>query len=213
MFAKILIRVAGGAVAAAAAVVVVLLGFAFAPTLFGADAKIVTSGSMGDAAPVGSVAVSRLVDSHAISVGDVITFRYAGAQTSITHRVVEITEDESGRVFRTKGDANPAIDPVPVPIRGNIHLLERVVPYAGRIVVFARSPLGGVVLFLLPITGLLLDERRRRRARAAPMPEAPVAHPVRQGPDPDAIVLGAITGIVVAGVVASIGLRPRRASR
>ncbi|MGH2784233.1 MAG: signal peptidase I [Actinomycetota bacterium] len=213
MFGKITVRVVAGALAAAAIGAVALLAFAFVPTLFGADASIVTSGSMGEAAPIGSVVVSRLVDAHAVSVGDVITFRYPTSPTSITHRVVEVADDATGRVFRTKGDANPAIDPVPVPIAGNVHRVERVVPFAGRIVAFARSPLGGVSLFLLPITGLLLDERRRRRARAAQTPEARVAEPVRRGPDPDAIVLGAVAGIVVAGVVASIGLRPRRTHR
>ena len=213
MLGKISIRVVAGALGAAALGAVALLAFAFVPTLFGADALIVTSGSMGEAAPIGSVVVSRMVDARAVSVGDVITFRYPTSPTSITHRVVEITANETGRAFRTKGDANPAIDPVPVPVAGNVHRVERVVPYAGRIVVFARTPVGGILLFLLPISGLLLDERRRRRARAAPPPEAPAAPRVRRGPDPDVIVLGAITGVIVAGVVASIGLRPGRTRR
>ena len=48
-------------------------------------------------------------------MGDVITYRPppgAGPDGLVTHRIAAITRDERGaRVFRTKGDANPAADP------------------------------------------------------------------------------------------------------
>ncbi len=208
---KIALRLAGVLIGAAALCAVAILAFAFAPTLFGAEALIVTSGSMGDAMPTGSVAVTRLVEANAVSVGDVISFRYPGSRSTITHRVIEVRTQPGGRVFRTKGDANPASDPVPVPIAGRIHRVERVVPYAGRLVAFARTPQGGIVLFVVPIAGLLLDERRRRKRAAADAAAVVTpAEPVRRGPDPDVIMLGAIAGIVVAGAVAMIGSRPKR---
>lgn len=209
MIGKVVVRIAGAGVGAAALGAVVLLAFAFVPTLFGAEALIVTSGSMGDAAPIGSVAVTRMIDGRAVSVGDVITFRYPTSPTSITHRVIEVTTQNGVPVFRTKGDANPAADPVPVPISGRIHRVERVVPYAGRIVMFARTPAGIALLLLVPIAGLVIDDRRRKRARSAPV-AAPAAPPAPRHPDPDVIVLGALAGLVVGGAVAMIGARPRR---
>ena len=214
MFGKIVVRIAGGAVAIAAIGAVAVLAFAFMPTFFGAEALIVTSGSMGGAAPIGSVAVTRLVDARAVSVGDVITFRHAGAGSTITHRVIGIETIEGIDAFRTKGDANPAADLEPVPVSGSIHRVERVVPYAGRLVMFARTPYGGVALFLIPILGLLTDERRRRRRRAvqeiSPEPEPA---PIHRTTDPETIILGALAGLVVAGAVARIGSRPRRTDR
>lgn len=211
MIGKIAIRVAGVAVGTAALGAVVLLSFAFVPTLFGAEALIVTSGSMGDAAPIGSVAVTRLVDGRAVSVGDVISFKYPTSRIPTTHRVLEVTTQDGIPVFRTKGDANAAADPVPVPISGRVHRVERVVPYAGRIVAFARTPAGGVALFLVPIAGLLLDDQRRKRAGRATAEEVPVAalsEPRRT--ETDVLVLGALAGLVVAGAVAMLGARPRR---
>ena len=208
---KIALRLAGVLIGAAALCAVALLVFAFAPTLFGAEALIVTSGSMGDAMPTGSVALTRLVEANSVSVGDVISFRHPGSDSTITHRVIEVATEPGGRVFRTKGDANPSSDPVPVPIAGRIHRVERVVPYAGRIVAFARTPLGGVALFLVPITGLLFDERRRRRRTvAAAAPPVPFEEPARRGADPDVILLGALAGLVAAGAVAMIGSRSKR---
>ena len=211
MFGKIVVRIVGGAVAVAAIGAIAVLAFAFMPTLFGAEALIVTSGSMGRTAPIGSVAVTRLVDARAVSVGDVITFRHAGADSTITHRVIAIENIDGVAAFRTKGDANPTSDLEPVAVTGSIHRVERVVPYAGRLVMFARTPYGGVALFLIPILGLLTDERRRRRRRAvqevAPEPEP---EPVRRATDPETIILGALAGFVIAGAVARIGSRPRR---
>ncbi len=207
-------RTVVGAVAVAAIGAVALLAFAFMPTLFGAEALIVTSGSMGGAAPIGSVAVTRLIDARAVSVGDVITFRHAGVDSTITHRVIAIENIDGVMAFRTKGDANPTPDLEPVPVSGSIHRVERVVPYAGRLVMFTRTPYGGVALFLIPILGLLTDEQRRRRRRAAqeiapePQPEL-----VRRTTDPETIILGALAGFVVAGVVASIGSRQRRTDK
>lgn len=210
MIGKVAIRIMGVAVGAAALGAVALLAFAFLPTLFGAEALIVTSGSMGDAAPTGSVAVTRLVDGRSVSVGDVISFRYPSSPTTITHRVIEVTTENGIPVFRTKGDANPAADPVPVPISGRVHRVERVVPHAGRIVAFARTPAGAALLFLVPIAGLTVDSLRRKRADRATHVEQPVAGPVARRPDPDVIVLGALAGLVVGSAVAMIGARPRR---
>lgn len=211
MSGKIAIRGVGIAVGAAALGAVVLLAFAFVPTLFGAEALIVTSGSMGDAAPIGSVAVTRLVDGRSVSVGDVISFKYPTSRIPTTHRVIEVATQDGIPVFRTKGDANPAADPVPVPISGRVHRVERVVPYAGRIVVFARTPAGGISLFLVPIVGLFLDDRRRKRARTKGSEQTPVISPPEpRRTDPDVLVLGALAGLVVGSAVAMIGARPKR---
>lgn len=150
----------GLAVAAAAG----LLVLAFAPTLFGYESLIVTSGSMGKAMPVGSVAVTRMVDGRSIAVGDLVSFRHPGSEETVTHRVIRLSEESGARVFQTKGDANLAADPKPLVVSGPIHRVERVIPHAGYLVRSLRTPTGAVLVFLVPIIGLTLDGRRRNRA-------------------------------------------------
>lgn len=192
--------VIAGAVAAVA-----LLGLAFVPTMFGYESLIVTSGSMEPKMPVGSVAITRLVDARAIDIGDIVSFRYPGSKHSITHRVIEVKTEDGHPVFTTKGDANPAADTVPVALSGSIHRVVRVVPYAGRLVRLARSPVGGVALFLVPIVGLLAD---RRRSAKGPRPEpagarAPVHTAASQA---SAITLPASTASpVAAALIGAIG--------
>lgn len=156
-FAKIL----RGALAAAATGTLVLLGASFAPALLGYESFIVTSGSMGRANPVGSVAVTRMVDTRTIRTGDVLSFQTESADR-IAHRVIAVTEENGQRVFKTKGDANPLPDPQPLRLTsGKVARVEWSVPYAGYLVRYARTPAGGILLFAVPILGLLLDKRRR----------------------------------------------------
>lgn len=153
--------------AAAAAGTLVLLGASFAPTLLGYESFIVSSGSMGRANPVGSVAVTRMVDARTIRTGDVVSFQTESA-SRITHRVIAVTEENGQRVFETKGDANLLPDPEPLRLTsGKVARVEWSVPYAGHLVRHVRTPAGGLLLFALPILGLLLDRRKRARPHSA----------------------------------------------
>lgn len=149
------------ALAVVAASAALLLGLSFAPTLFGYESFVVTSGSMGRANPVGSVAVTRMVDVRAIKAGDVISFQ-TESSSRITHRVVAVAEEQGQRMFTTKGDANPFPDPEPLRLAsGKVARVEWSVPYAGYLVRYARTPFGGVLLFAVPVLGLILDRHKR----------------------------------------------------
>jgi len=71
--------------------------------------------------------------------------------------VIAVKHDGLQVILTTKGDANSSPDPDPVVVTARIHRVEHVVPYAGYLVRDARSPMGDVALFLIPITGLSLD--------------------------------------------------------
>lgn len=162
-------RGAGYVLWLAALLVALLLAAAFVPSLFGLESLVVSSGSMSPAMPVGTVALTREVDSRSISTGDIISYRRRGFAETTTHRVANVKVDGSQVVFTTKGDANGAPDPEPVIVEDRIHRVEYVVPAAGYVVRYARTPLGAVVLFLVPLAGLAL-ERRKRRTRPTPAP-------------------------------------------
>lgn len=150
-----------------AAAATALLAVAFLPTVVGFQSSVVTSGSMGRTAPVGSVALTRMVDSRSLRPGDVVSFRRPGRQIPVTHRIVEIADRPEGRFLSTKGDANPSPDAEPVHVTGRIARVEHVVPVAGYLVQAAHTPAGWMLLIVVPIVGLLRERRRSVRRPAA----------------------------------------------
>lgn len=134
------------------------IGLAFAPTMFGRQVMVVTTGSMEPWAPVGSIVITRMVDARTVAVGDVITFREAESMPT-THRVIEITErDATSTTFLTKGDANEDVDPTPVRIAGEVALGERAIPGLGRILVAIRSPIAFLALVLMGLSSAALEK-------------------------------------------------------
>lgn len=66
----------------------------------------ITSDSMSPMIPQGSVIVTKATDFHHLKVGDVVTVKRDDAGRTVTHRVIEIAHDPSGRAIRLQGDAN-----------------------------------------------------------------------------------------------------------
>ncbi len=137
----------------AGAIAVVMIGFVV--VVLGALAAgyrpvVIQTGSMGDAAPSGSlvVAAPRSVDD--IVVGDIIVMRRADS-APITHRVVGIELSESGPLAITRGDANPADDPVPYEL-GDKELVARwVAPGVGSTLETLRDPRLAIAMLSLVV--------------------------------------------------------------
>ena len=101
----------------------------------------VYSGSMRSVLPVGSLAIVEPTPAAQVEVGDVITFTdpYVPGKL-VTHRVVQIVP-RAGKplAYRTKGDANPAVDPWAVELPGEVGRLAFQVPYVGYALVYMRT--------------------------------------------------------------------------
>jgi len=84
----------------------------FSLGLFSFKPVVIYSGSMNPAIDVGDVVMVVNTSPEKILTGDIIEYRTEAG--NIVHRVVEIMDSESGRLFVTKGDANayPDSDPV-----------------------------------------------------------------------------------------------------
>ncbi len=138
---------------------------------FGWRADTVLSGSMEPDLPVGSIAVTRPVNTQDIAPGDIITFRSPTNGELMSHRVVEVV---SGEVlgFRTKGDNNEDIDPYVVPPENVVGRFYLKVDNAGRVVEHLKSPLGFILLGLCGLAlivaeiSTMLEVRWREAARA-----------------------------------------------
>ncbi len=125
------------------------------PKFFGLTPYNVISGSMKPTIPVGSVVYASQVPIESLTSGDIIVFSDAVTGNSrITHRIVEV--DEANRQFRTKGDANTAVDPSPVAFH---HVLGKVVfhlPVLGAISELCFAGNHKLILLALFVLALVL---------------------------------------------------------
>ncbi len=166
-----------------------LLGLLLAvavPKFFGYDSFVIYSGSMEPTVKVGSLLVAKPVAAENLQVGDVIVFRHPESpNTTITHRIVGIREENGERIFTTKGDASSNPDPREVRLRGRVGKMAYTIPYLGYLVDFIRTKEGALIFLVAPALGLGLMHlwRARKRRQAAPVgaqasqPEAAVALP------------------------------------
>jgi signal peptidase len=136
-----------------AAIGVAMLAF----PIFGNKAFIVRSGSMQPSIDIGSVVIVRPIASY--KSGDVIAFRSAkNSKTTITHRVSSVESGPSGLYYKTKGDANNTIDGWEVKPSQIIGKMFVVVPYVGKLLIFARTSVGMPILIITPALFVIVLE-------------------------------------------------------
>jgi signal peptidase len=115
----------------------------------------VYTGSMEPAIPVGSIVVIKPVGTETLKTGDIICFKLS-EPTSITHRIINITNEG----FTTKGDANEDPDQWTVKKENVIGKLVFTIPYIGYIGYFVRTPIGLILLIILPAILIIILEIR-----------------------------------------------------
>jgi signal peptidase len=147
------------------AVVVLLIAaasFTLLCTFFGWHVDIVFSGSMEPALKVGSMVITRPVNTEDVSVGDIITF-YSPLDKEMTcHRVVGV-ETEPMLGFRTQGDANEEADTFMVPAEYVLGTVCVEVPYLGYVSHFVKTRTGLLVTLCLPGLVIVVMEIRNIR--------------------------------------------------
>lgn len=142
-------------------VLVVLLAIALVGVrLGGIQVFTVLSGSMEPTYHVGSIIYVKDVDYRELKSGDVITF-LLNEEMIATHRIVEVVPDEKDPEtirYRTKGDANNAVDGGLVHYKNVIGSPVFTIPKLGYFAAFIQKPPGtyaaiavGSILLLLVI--------------------------------------------------------------
>lgn len=132
-----------------------------APSIAGYKLYIVLSGSMVPVFDTGSVIGVKDVEPKQVAAGDIITFKDPKDPNRIvTHRVVEVINDNGQLGFVTRGDANEDIDSVPVPEDNLIGRARFWVPYAGYALDYTRSKKGLLTLVVIPGVLFILFELR-----------------------------------------------------
>ncbi len=150
------------------------LAIAFAGVrLAGFRVFTVLSGSMEPAYHTGSLIYVKEADYTGLESGDVITFML-DEETIATHRIVEVVPDKTDASvlwFRTKGDANEAVDGNLVHYQNIIGTPVFSIPKLGYLANYIQHPPGlyvavsiGAVLFLLVILPDLFNKDEREEA-------------------------------------------------
>lgn len=155
--------------------VVVLLAIAFVGVrIFGFRVYAVMSGSMEPVYHTGSLIYVKSVDYTELKEQDVITYML-NEDTIATHRIVEVVpDDEEPTVirYRTKGDANAAVDGSLVHYKNIIGSPVFTIPYLGYVANYIQNPPGtyvaisaGAVLLLLVFLPDLFDDKEKVKKR------------------------------------------------
>jgi signal peptidase len=129
------------------------------PGVVGAnESYVILSGSMEPEMSPGDAVIVDDQGAGSIEEGDVITFSREGSDTVVTHRVVDVREENGERVFETKGDANDQADRQPVPADDVVGSVVLTIPFIGYVVHFVNTPLGFATTVILPIGLFVLSE-------------------------------------------------------
>ena len=126
---------------------------------------IVLTDSMHPMIDSGDLIICHTIDAKDVKVDDVISFfDPAGNGTSIvTHRVIEVVEDNGALSFRTKGDFNNTEDKEPVPADKLVGIYRTRIAGAGNVALFMQSTAGLIICVVLPIVLLVGYDIIRRR--------------------------------------------------
>jgi signal peptidase I len=138
---------------------------------------VVMSGSMEPVLPVGGLVMSKPQPASAIRVGDIVTFLAPdGTGRTITHRLHAVVHHRGKTGYRTKGDANPSVDPWTVQFPRQVGVEKLAIPGVGY-ALYALSTHGARLLLVALLAVLLAfallgrlwrDELRSVGARLRP---------------------------------------------
>lgn len=137
------------------------------PSVGGYLPLIVLTDSMYPYIESGDLIICHTIEGDEVAVGDVISyFDPEGNGTSIvTHRVTEVTTDDAGLAFRTKGDANNVEDSMLVPEKSLVGIYKSRIAGAGNVAMFMQTSTGLIVCVVLPLLLLVGYDVIRSRAQ------------------------------------------------
>jgi len=139
------------------------------PNFFGIKTYIIISRSMEPNLNIGDIVFVKKCEEENLKNNDIISFREG--QFVITHRIVEIKENENGKEYVTKGDNNKIKDEVTVKYCDIEGVYIGKVAYIGNIVLFLKNKIVIILIILIVYLIYLHDikvikkEKIRKRKR------------------------------------------------
>lgn len=135
------------------------------PSIGGVFPMIVLTDSMYPEIASGDLIICKTAEAEDIKEGDVISFfDPMGSGTAVvTHRVLEVMNDNGEISWRTKGDNNNAEDQVAVPADNLVGVYSSRIPGAGNVAMFMQTTPGLIVCVVCPIVLLVGYDMLRRK--------------------------------------------------
>lgn len=124
------------------------------PSFFGWKPFIVMSGSMETNIMTGDLVVVKETNLDTLKEWDIIAFKEG--KIVITHRIVDIYEENNEIRYITKGDNNNTEDKGYVTNSQIEGLYQFKIPRLGNLAMFVQTPIGCVVAISIPLLLLLL---------------------------------------------------------
>jgi len=131
------------------------------PNLFGYQLLVVLSGSMEPGIKTGSIiAVKQTDEVDYFQIGDIITYQSLNdPNILITHRIVDMKQNEAEVMYITKGDSNDVPDVMPVPARNVKGVYAHfTVPYLGYFFSFLNTKYGIFLMMVIPGIYLIVSQ-------------------------------------------------------
>lgn len=117
----------------------------------------VLTGSMEPDYNVGDIVIVRKTNTDELKIKDVITFYSNDPDMEgqiVTHRIIDITEENGQRLFETKGDNNQIADIEKTAEKDVIGKVEGRIPYVGKATNFLQT--NRTAFFLIVILPMLV---------------------------------------------------------
>lgn len=136
------------------------------PSIGGYFPLIVLTDSMYPEIESGDLIINNTIDADDVKEGDVISFYdpQGNGTTIVTHRVVEVVEDNGELFFRTRGDNNNTEDKELVPADDLVGIYKSRIPGAGNVAMFMQSTPGLIICVVLPIILFIAYDLIRRKS-------------------------------------------------
>lgn len=123
------------------------------PGFFGYKPFIVLSGSMKNEINSGDLVLTKEIEPEKLKKGDIISFREG--EIVVTHRIVDIVEDNGEKGFVTKGDNNEANDLNIVKFENVEGIYLNKISGLGNVAMFIQTPTGIIISLSIPLAILI----------------------------------------------------------
>ena len=135
------------------------------PSIGGTFPLIVLTDSMYPEIESGDLIICNTAEADEIKVNDIISFfdPASNGTSIVTHRVIEVVEEDGDVFFRTQGDNNNTEDKELVPAENLVGVYKTRIAGAGHIAMFMQSTAGLIICVVLPIILLVGYDIIRRR--------------------------------------------------
>jgi signal peptidase len=135
------------------------------PGIGGYKPMMVLTESMEDYILAGDLIIVEEVDPTTLEVGNVITFfdPTGNGTSTVTHRIIDIVNDETGLWFQTQGDNNNTPDRELVEADAVIGIYVFRIPYIAHVALFMQTIPGLIISIFVPLCAFIGYDLIRRR--------------------------------------------------